>query len=324
MDEENEENNQPPAVETEAENVENEASAGIMGAVGAIGATGAKLPTFAISKEFDNSNKIVYRLGFILLVFLGFVILTRLGIEFITWLGNSKKIVIINGMVPGDFPLTIYQDPSMPNYVQLPRSNNMQDGLEFSYSVWIYIQNGSYMQNNQQYFVFNKGNSIPATYATDASSILIANAPGVYLKNQNTMTIIMNCFGNYNEKVVIEDLPIGKWFNLIIRVDNDILDVFINGNIYSSVELLSIPKQNYGNLNIGVNNGFPGSLSNLTYYAYSIGTREISNLMLAGPNTNKSILSTLENDMTMPGNANFISTRWYYSGIGDMYNGKQN
>ena len=57
----------------------------------------------------------------------------------------------------------------------------------------------------------------------------------------------MNTYNTIDENIRIPNLPINKWFNLIIRCNNTTLDAFINGNISLSIDLLSIPKQNYGN-----------------------------------------------------------------------------
>ena len=50
--------------------------------------------------------------------------------------------------------------------------------------------------------------------------------------------------------------------NIIIRVQNSAMDVYINGTITRSVELAGVPKQNYGDVFVGLNGGFDGYVSN--------------------------------------------------------------
>jgi hypothetical protein len=99
--------------------------------------------------------------------------------------------------------------------------------------------------------IFNKGNGVllpsPITEFSDGSSNYIINAPGVYVTNINEIIIIMKTYNTIDENIRIPNLPINKWFNLIIRCNNTTLDAFISGNISLSIDLLSIPKQNYGN-----------------------------------------------------------------------------
>jgi hypothetical protein len=55
----------------------------------------------------------------------------------------------------------------------------------------------------------------------------------------------MNTFSVINEQIVIPDLPLNKWVNVIIRCENTTLDVYINGTITRSHMLHGVPKQNY-------------------------------------------------------------------------------
>ena len=278
------------------------------------------------SESFQDSNSLVSKLGFMLVVLVCFLIIVKFGIQFLTSFLNPTKIQVVNGMLNGNDTVIIYQDPSVPNAITLPRSNNTSDGIEFTYSIWLYLMNPT--SNSQSYnHIFNKGNGVllpmPSMdgFGVDGSSNqYIINAPGVYITNTNEIIIIMNTFENINETIKIPNLPLNKWFNLIIRCDDQTFDAFINGNIISSIELLSVPKQNYGNVNLCLNNGFQGYLSNLTYCSYAMGTKEIFDTVTQGPNTTPSKLSTVSTVSNIF--SNYLSTRWYFGGLGDMYNPK--
>jgi hypothetical protein len=88
----------------------------------------------------------------------------------------------------------------------------------------------------------------------------------------------MNTFNVINEEIVIPDIPINKWVNVIIRCQNTTLDVYINGTIARSINLVGVPKQNYGDVYIAPNGGFSGYISNLWYYNYALGINEISRI----------------------------------------------
>jgi hypothetical protein len=106
--------------------------------------------------------------------------------------------------------------------------------------------------------------------------------------------------------------------NVIIRCENNKLDVFINGTITRSMELNGVPKQNYGDVYIAANGGFSGYISNLWYYNYALGTLEISNLVKQGPNT------TLAYSMVNDKLSKYLSLRWYFYGSGNGYNPTHN
>jgi hypothetical protein len=76
-----------------------------------------------------------------------------------------------------------------------------------------------------------------------------------------------------------------------------------------------VPKQNYGDVFIGMNGGFSGYVSNLWYYNHALSTMEIQSIIRPGPN--KTLLGS---SMSSWMNPNYFSLRWYLSGMQDQYN----
>jgi hypothetical protein len=125
----------------------------------------------------------------------------------------------------------------------------------------------------------------------------------------------MNTYNEINEEIIIPDVPLNKWVNVIIRCQNTTLDVYINGVITRSIELNGVPKQNYGNVYVGMNGGFDGFISNLQYFNYALPITKINNIVNAGPNTTPSTTNNLYNK-----NSDYLSLRWYLFGSHNMYN----
>ena len=61
----------------------------------------------------------------------------------------------------------------------------------------------------------------------------------------------------------IENIPIQKWFNLNIALHNNILDIYINGELQKSCILKGFPINTNGELNLGKDGGFNGSIYKL-------------------------------------------------------------
>jgi hypothetical protein len=93
------------------------------------------------------------------------------------------------------------------------------------------------------------------------------------------------------------------------------MDVYINGTISRSINLVGVPKQNYGDVYVAMNGGFDGNISNLWYYNYALGTAAIQKIAANGPNT-KMIGSSGMNDKSF----DYLSLRWFFYGSGDSYN----
>jgi hypothetical protein len=119
----------------------------------------------------------------------------------------------------------------------------------------------------------------------------------------------MNTFNVINEEIIIPDIPLNKWVNVIIRCQDTVLDVYINGTITRSLQLQGVPKQNYGDVFVAMNGGFEGYISNLWYYNYALGTAAIQNLNKKGPN--KTMVDSNGSGMN-DGTLNYLSLNWFF------------
>lgn len=269
------------------------------------------------TQDFLNSNSVVAQVAFLLLVLFVFIILLRLGISLLGYfLAPTGTPKLINGMVDAKQLIVIPQDPSSQGSVTITRSVNANDGIEFTWSVWIYIDDLTY--NSGQYrCVFYKGNDYSQNPNTEIQGLNFPNnAPGLYIApNTNKLIIMMNTFNVINEEISVNDIPINKWVNVIIRCENTTLDVYINGTIIKSHNLHGVPKQNYGDVYVAPNGGFSGYISNLWYYNYALGITEISKLSSNGPNTNMKGSNALNIK-----NNNYLSLRWFFYGSEDAFN----
>ena len=264
--------------------------------------------------SFLESNSLVAKFAFLLAVIFGFIILLKFGASLIAYfMSPSHSPQLINGMVDAKNAIIFSQDPSGNNNgaVTIYRSINANQGLEFTWSVWIYINSLQYLQGQYRH-IFYKGNSNLATSGLNFPN----NAPGLYLAPEsNKLVVMMNTFDVINEEITVPDIPLNKWLSVIIRCQNKTLDVYINGTIARSLQLTSVPKQNYGNVYVGMNGGFDGYISNLHYYNYALGTVGIQNIAMRGPNT-----KMIGSDGLGLKDSNYLSLKWYFNDTHDQFN----
>jgi hypothetical protein len=272
------------------------------------------------SKQFLQSNSIVAKFAFLILILIVFMMLLGLGSAILTRVfAQSHNPILIDGMINSQQMMIIPQDPSKKGAVPILRSNNQREGLEFTWSVWINIADYSYKQNEYKH-VFHKGNNNISTGDTGDGRAGINfpnNSPGVYItpmivdpSNGNTagLLIKMNSFGKISEDVTIGDLPLNKWVNIIIRVTKqNQMDVYINGTLAKRLMLSAVPKQNYGDVYASLNGGFSGNTSGLRYFEKALSTSEIQNVVSKGPNT---ALIT-GGSMSQNTKEKYLSTRWF-------------
>ena len=267
------------------------------------------------SKSFLDSNSYVAKAAFLILVVIVFVYVLRLCIGLIAWwFSPDSNPYLVNGVIDGNVGnLVIPQNPSESNAVPLIRSVNDDTGIGITWSVWLFIKQNNLPGSIMLRHVFNKGSA--TTNEGIISGIMVPNnCPGLYLNyddpatNSMSLKVVMSTFGDRNTSVDVGNIPVNKWINVIIRVENTVLDVFINGDLAQRLPLKSVPFQNYGNVNVAIHGGFNGNLSSLRYYNTALGTRAIQNIVSDGPN-----LTVLGSSGGAPSTMDYLSMRWFFS-----------
>jgi hypothetical protein len=261
-------------------------------------------------------------------------------------LGTQANPYLISGMSNGSSGKIISTDPSVSGSIPILRSNNQSTGLEFTWSIWLYIEN---LGNKGYQHIFNKGDANYREYSTTNTDTLsgisqVNNSPGLYLAdasnkstaannikpmidsgdvkgmvgtytvdNSNpsmaTLRIIMNTSrpDDASSTIDVPNCPIRKWFHVALRMQNTIMDVYVNGIITGRIVLQDVPKQNYNDVNICQNGGFAGQLSNLRYFSRALNAFEINSIVNSGPDaTPNGIGST-----TPSGYYTYLSNMWY-------------
>ena len=151
---------------------------------------------------------------------------------------------------------------------------NSDEGLEFSYSVWIYIQDWTRGWKN----IFVKGNksSSPGTNS--------ARAPGLWLyPDTNALHARINTFASPNEGCDIKNIPLQKWVHITYVLNNRTVDIYIDGKLERSCVLRGVPKLNDDPVHVCDNGGFFGKISNLVYLRYALKPDEVHKIYASGP-----------------------------------------
>lgn len=274
------------------------------------------------SEGFLQSNTIIAKFSFLMLIIIIFIVLLNLGILLIQYFTTtSDSPYLYYGMKSGATEVVRTQDPTNSESILIKRSNNQSSGIEFTWSTWIFINELPGAEAKHKYnHIFNKGPGDISNEKGDGID-LQGNGPGLYIKPYNndvgsspstgdiaSLRVIMTTNANGNDSYIdIDDIPIKKWVNIIIRMQNTIMDVYVNGTISGRLTLTDVPIQNYYNVNITKNGGFNGNLSNLRYYDYAMNIFEITKIVSNGPNLD----TDAENKGKLQKNYNYLSTSWY-------------
>jgi hypothetical protein len=151
---------------------------------------------------------------------------------------------------------------------------NSDEGLEFSYSVWIYIQDWTQGWKN----IFVKGSK------TSGAASNSARAPGLWLyPDTNALHARINTFASPNEGCDIKNIPLQKWVNITYVLNNRTVDIYIDGKLERSCVLRGVPKLNDDPVHVCDNGGFFGKISNLVYLRYALKPDEVYKIYAKGP-----------------------------------------
>jgi hypothetical protein len=123
----------------------------------------------------------------------------------------------------------------------------------------------------------------------------------------NTGPLLKENIDDQRMKIDIAGIPYNKWVNVMIRAQNRILDVYVNGVLTQHKDLGYVPKQNFGDVYVCQNGGFSGKLSDLRYYAKSLNVFEINGIVGWGPSLSTSPSASGQSDT----DASYLSYLWY-------------
>ena len=266
--------------------------------------------------DYLSSNNNVTKFAFIILVLIVFIALYHLGVYILDlFLGPKQEVYLTTQINDANQYLVIKQDPNDSGAITVNRSENKKKGIEFTWSVWLYIKPTDTTTTRDLLHVFHKGNSDfnekydeVDLYNFQSGMNWPNNAPGLYIDwKKNQFVIVMNTYEDILETIYVPDIPLNKWVNVIIRCQQNILDVYINGSVVKRYELTDVPKQNYGNVFLTANNGFSGYTSELRYFAYALSPGKIVNIAKTPPKKSNSNMSNY-----MTNDPPYLSLRWYF------------
>lgn len=160
----------------------------------------------------------------------------------------------------------VYQKP-------LPLSVNRPAGIEFSYTGWLRIDDFAYRFGVPK-VIFVKGS---ADLATACPALVIDG-------NTNSLLVKIDTFGA-QETIPVVSVPANKWLHIAINVNQEAVDVYINGILYAHHILSQLPKQNSGSVLNSPDGGFAGRIVRLDYHPQVLTVSDILARARAEPPT---------------------------------------
>jgi hypothetical protein len=217
-----------------------------------------------------------------------------------------------------DETITLQQDSNKyPDAFPIGLSINERTGIEFAYSFFLYVNPKTFTGEESIKHVFHKGYTTPWPLM----------GPGVFmLGNTNTMRVFMNTYSDPYAHVDITNIPVQKWFHVVLNCYKSGLDVYVNGTLANRISFSgAVPYQNYQDIivfsNLVMNNlhgpliaalpsdaptingPISGQISSLAYARYALSLSEIRKIQSAGRSTKTRAVSSV--------NDSYLSDDWW-------------
>jgi hypothetical protein len=144
--------------------------------------------------------------------------------------------------------------------IQLPQSFNQPEGLTYSYSGWVLVNDFGAGYGKRR-TIFKVGDDTPGLFIDSTS---------------NSFIVAVKTFGA-TETILIPSVPALKWLHVGLVVDQQSVDVYINGTLRQHHTLGQLPQQSTSP-EIQMGPDWDGVLAKLTYYSRALTPSEIKRI----------------------------------------------
>tara|TARA_B100001057_G_scaffold488674_1_gene573503 strand:- start:44 stop:733 length:690 start_codon:yes stop_codon:yes gene_type:complete len=185
-------------------------------------------------------------------VVLGVIVVLILYVLYLYYFGDSSKKVLV-GMHDAQNEV-IVSGGSMP-----PGASS-----DYTFSIWVFVANWNYNIGKKKP-IFIRGNG----QADD-------DCPRMeFDSNLNNIDVTVSVFNSQPKTCTLENVPLQRWTNIIMTINNRALDLYLDGKLIRTCYLDNVPKIIPGaNLALTPSGGFKGNTAKFQYLSRAINPRE--------------------------------------------------
>lgn len=183
-------------------------------------------------------------------VILGLVILVGALLYYLwTPSGSADEVPILPGLQSGLYSTSRGTSMLTPSF-------NQPQGRVYSYTGWLIIKD------------FTQG------YGSRRTIFSRGDAPAVYLDGTSNSLLVAVKTYSTTETILIPNIPAMKWLHLAIVVDQQSVDIYINGTLRQHHTLSQLPDLTEDSLTTGP--GWDGYIGDIVYYRRALSYNEVS------------------------------------------------
>ena len=172
---------------------------------------------------------------------------------------------------------------NIPTVIASTNLPAIKSNSSFTISTWIYIQDWNYRFGNlKNILTYNQtGADNPLTFNLDAfeNNLLI---------NYNTFSSNALDSNRTTKQIVINNVNIQKWVNIVCCFSANKVDTYINGKLVDTTinQFPLYVTTTQGDITLGKSGGYSGSISNTRYYKKFLSPSEVWDVYTSGYSDN--------------------------------------
>jgi hypothetical protein len=150
---------------------------------------------------------------------------------------------------------------------------------DYTYSIWMYINDWNYRFGESK-VIFGRvdQNNDPAPSVTLAPSNNDLNVTLAVYPNEATQSSGQSLY-----TCSIKDIPLQRWTNLIMSLNNRAMDLYLDGKLVKTCVMPGVPKMNpSSNIMLCPDGGFSGYVSNFKYLPNAVNPSQAYDIYKAG------------------------------------------
>lgn len=165
-----------------------------------------------------------------------------------------------------------------------------KDGVNWSYNMWIYIQDWAYNNGNHKVFLY-KPNSMKMQLGAETPTVKL----DIYTDSDKYESIEISKFCEEND-LCADGLDIERWNMITVTVNSKNIRFYHNGKLILGKKLEGLPKLGDSVMTVGKGagsgNAFHGRITNLKFIKHTLDQGEVDRLYREKPD---SVLSKFSN-----------------------------
>ena len=221
-----------------------------------------------------------------LLFFILCVLVIVIGVIYIILKNDGRKMYMV---FPEVMTLPAKQE-FLQNDTEAPTT---PFGREYSYSFWMYVKDSP--QTSEKKILFRRGPADAPTFMAyvDAEDAKLNVLVKMHNIDKNSGIDFERDTCSYRA-ITLDYIPIQRWINILVTIDNDVITLYVDGQIYKVLNTRRIDNcnkttvtkptgkfmlGNYGSSNID------GWIAKVQYFNYSLTASRARAIYAAGPQT---------------------------------------